>query len=277
MDDRASLVERIFSRDLSAVRLEGGRRLQNIPRSGSRSKPLVSVITVTFNAAMYLERAIRSIVNQSYSNIEYLIIDGKSTDGTLDILRQFGDQIDYWMSEPDDGIYDAMNKGVALSKGDWVYFLGADDILVNCVHRMIRMMRQPNTIYYGDVYLPQKNKTYSGSFDWYKIAHKNINHQAIFYPRSAFQHYQYDTRYLIWADYDLNLRLWHDKRYRFQYVPELICVHNESGISGGHNDESFELVKPALIQRYFGRRLATRRAYITVYRRLRGLLRKVGK
>ena len=107
---------------------EGGLRTRGLLKKDHDSKPLVSVVTVVFNGAQHLEETIRSIINQSYDNIEYIIIDGGSTDGTLDIIKQYDHTIAYWVSEPDSGIYDAMNKGVSLACGDWINFMNAGDI-----------------------------------------------------------------------------------------------------------------------------------------------------
>ena len=89
--------------------------------------PLISVATVVFNGAQYIEETLKSVVTQTYPNIEYLVIDGGSTDGTVDIIRKHQSSIDYWISEPDGGIYDAMNKAVSASKGEWIIFMNAGD------------------------------------------------------------------------------------------------------------------------------------------------------
>ena len=86
-----------------------------------------TIITITYNAAQWLERTILSILSQSYGNIEYVIIDGASTDGTVDIIRQYAPGVSFWLSEPDKGLYDAMNKGLQHATGDYVWFINAGD------------------------------------------------------------------------------------------------------------------------------------------------------
>jgi len=95
------------------------------------TEPLITIITAVFNGEKTLEKTILSVINQSYSNIEFIIIDGGSTDKSIDIIKKYEHAIDYWVSEPDKGIYDAWNKGVRLSAGDWVAFLGADDVYID--------------------------------------------------------------------------------------------------------------------------------------------------
>ncbi|MDW8003136.1 MAG: glycosyltransferase, partial [Deltaproteobacteria bacterium] len=94
--------------------------------------PLITVITVVLNGEKYLEETIQSVINQTYPNVEYVIIDGGSTDGTLDIIKRYEDYIDYWVIEKDRGIYDAMNKGILCTVGNFVYFLGIGDKLYQC-------------------------------------------------------------------------------------------------------------------------------------------------
>ncbi|MBK9162171.1 MAG: glycosyltransferase [Nitrosomonadales bacterium] len=125
-----SIIETPIPADLVEKRnaaIEGGLRTKNQLRQRTKGKPLIAVITVAFNGAATLECAILSVLQQTYDNVEHIIIDGGSTDGTTDILRKYDDRLDYWVSEKDAGIYDAMNKGLALASGDVVGFLNADD------------------------------------------------------------------------------------------------------------------------------------------------------
>ena len=94
-------------------------------------KNIISVITVCYNAKSNLEKTILSVLNQTYSNIEYIIIDGGSTDGTIDIIKRYDDKITYWQSEPDNGIYDAMNKGIQKANGEWINFMNAGDLFAS--------------------------------------------------------------------------------------------------------------------------------------------------
>ncbi len=111
----------------ASIKIEGGMRVRGDLRRSSPEKPLLTVITVVFNGAATLEHTIRSVIEQTYRNIEHIIIDGGSTDTTLDIIRKYEGDIDYWVSEKDAGIYDAMNKGIVLARGDYIGMLNSDD------------------------------------------------------------------------------------------------------------------------------------------------------
>ena len=94
-------------------------------------KPLISIITVAYNAIQLIEATIKSVINQSYTSIEYIIIDGGSTDGTIDIIKKYDKYLAYWISEPDKGIYDAMNKAIKKANGDWINFMNCGDTFVD--------------------------------------------------------------------------------------------------------------------------------------------------
>ena len=111
------------------VRLEGGARLRGVNKKSESGKPLITIITVVFNGAATLEKTIQRVIGQVYDNFEYIIFDGASTDGTVDIIKQYDHAIDYWLSEPDCGIYDAFNKAIRQAKGDYYVVVGCDDEL----------------------------------------------------------------------------------------------------------------------------------------------------
>jgi len=140
---------------MTGSKIEGGLNTSGRIKKNQDKKPLITVITVVFNGVEQVEATIQSVLAQTYDNIEYIIIDGGSTDGTLDILRQYEDRIDYWMSERDAGIYDAMNKGIDLSSGGWINFMNAGDSLFD-QHTISSVFSDPEKIrgvdvIYGDV------------------------------------------------------------------------------------------------------------------------------
>jgi glycosyltransferase involved in cell wall biosynthesis len=110
---------------------EGGLRTYGYFKKNQSGLPLITVITVVFNGEEFLEKTIQSVINQTYDNVEFIIIDGGSNDRTLEIIRKYEYAINYWVSEKDNGIYDAMNKGVTLSSGSWLNFMNAGDQFVN--------------------------------------------------------------------------------------------------------------------------------------------------
>ena len=105
--------------------------------------PKISIVTPTFNQGQYIEQTIQSVLNQQYPNLEYIIIDGASTDGTVDIIKKYETKLHYWVSEPDKGIYDAMNKGARLANGDFINFMNADDIVysTNAIEKIVNYIK----------------------------------------------------------------------------------------------------------------------------------------
>lgn len=200
--------------------------------------PKISIITVVRNGEKDLENAIKSVVNQTYRHIEYIILDGLSTDGTLDIIRKYEQQIALWKSERDSGIFDAMNKGLDLATGDWVYFLGCDDVLASptIIEEVAAECTVPDGIYYGNTYLKKSNQIYTGKANKWTIALRNISHQAIFYPKSVYKQKKYNLDYKLTADHVYNLELFSKYAERFFYMPKLISLYNDLGMSSVNVD-----------------------------------------
>jgi len=176
--------------------------------------PLITVITVVLNGEKTLEETIKSVISQTYPNVEYIIIDGGSTDGTLDIIKKYEDYIDYWVSEPDEGIYDAMNKGIAISFGEWLNMLNSGDLYYNSMVIENIYTKEIDMDVYGIagswvcdyegnifLYLP----------DPYKMLEKpgwHINHQAFFYRKITHKILGlYSTDYELTSDHEYFLRL----------------------------------------------------------------------
>lgn len=207
---------------------EGGERLRRGPKRSEPGLPLISIATVTINAAKHLPRLIMSIRAQRYPNIEWLVIDGGSTDATLDLLKANDDTIDYWRSEPDKGIYDAINKACSLATGDWLIFLGCDDVLLDTLECSAKLMIDPGAAYYGDVIFRSSGKIYGGKSSKLRLMEYNICHQALFYPKSVYRKYTYDLKYRWHADYLYNLTIM-GAGIPFIYTGIVISVFNDKG------------------------------------------------
>jgi len=183
--------------------------------------PLISVITATYNAAAFLENSIKSVINQSYKNIELIIIDGGSTDQTIEIIKKYQDRIKYWISEKDRGVYDAWNKGLARSNGDWICFLGADDVFIDegTIANAVPFLNSAGTQNIRYVYGKVKLLSIAGDkliTTWgepWSEAKKNIfkymtiTHCGAFHHKDLFkEHGNFDTNFRITGDYELTLR-----------------------------------------------------------------------
>jgi glycosyltransferase involved in cell wall biosynthesis len=201
--------------------------------------PLISIILTSLNSRSTIERALRSVVELDYPNIELIVIDGESDDGTLEILKKYTNNIDTLIVEKDNGVYYAMNKAVLLANGAYIYFLGADDIIINSWKNLSGKLRSENTIYYCNVYFPVTNQIYSGRFGKLKLLIKNICQQAIFYPRRVFEKYHFSLEYPLLSDYHLNLLLKSDPDFRFEYIDLLVAVFSEKGMSATKKDDKF--------------------------------------
>jgi len=177
---------------------EGGLRKQGYFKKNDYNNPLITVITVVFNNEQFLEETILSVLTQSYDNIEYLIIDGGSTDETLNIIKKYNDTIDYWVSEKDYGIYDAMNKACRLSFGSGLIFLNSGDKFVgNVFHGKLRF----------PYLLPCKIKEKNKEIYYKKISDVKCgmptSHQAMVFSNKKIL---YDLSYKISSDYDYFIR-----------------------------------------------------------------------
>jgi glycosyltransferase involved in cell wall biosynthesis len=210
--------------------------------------PLISVITPTFNSGAKIAATVASVLSQREGLYEFLVIDGGSTDDTLAHLRAQGPALRY-LSEPDEGIYDAMNKGIRLTSGKFLYFLGAGDRLLpgvlEAVAAEIRKLPcqgqtpQP-TLLYGNVDWSGSSRPFDGRFDRSKLLRHNICHQAIFYQRSVFERLGfYNTRCRFLADWEFNIRCFNDRGIRKRYIPVRIADYEGGGKSTTMPDPAF--------------------------------------
>ena len=204
--------------------------------------PLISIVTVVLNNAKTIEQTILSVVEQPYPNKEYIIIDGGSTDGTLDIIKKYQDKIAVWKSEPDHGIFDAMNKGIRLAKGDLIGIINADDWYENNILSEI-----------ADCYRQYGNKTVihgllrnfnQGAFYSIKgnsigvLKYDMIQHPTCFVPKTLYDKYgSYDAKYKYSADYDLVLRFV-NQGVHFEFLEKVIANFRIGGVSSEEKTQS---------------------------------------
>ena len=194
----------------------------------------LSIIIPTYNSASVLSKTLDSIVSQSFTDWEVLVMDGLSTDDTIKVAQSYNDSRIRIYSEPDDGIYDAMNKGIKKAKGEWLYFLGSDDWLLNG-NVLCDIFCQDNLdgydVVYGEVEAPHLASNHSGEWTLQTIG-SNRCHQAILYRRKTIIKLGcYNTKYKIWADYDLNLKWFFNKIVKKKHIPTVIAHYSEGGYS----------------------------------------------
>lgn len=218
------------------------------------NKIKITIITPVYNAARTIEQSILSVINQDYSNIEYIIIDGKSVDGTIDIIKRYESKISFWISEKDTGIYNAMNKGIKRATGDYVYFLGADDCLINkkIVGDICRKYLWDLSIdvLSGQVWsINDKcnmqqlfDNNYSKSIkEDIKYGNIRVPHQGMFVKTLIMKKLMFDEKYKIGSDYKLILQLWINNDYFIKKVKEAIAFYSKGGISNrDHENRYFE-------------------------------------
>jgi glycosyltransferase involved in cell wall biosynthesis len=211
-------------------------------------KPLVSVITVCLNAGTFIEQAIQSVLAQTYPKIEYIIIDGGSTDGTVDIIRKYESRLAYWHSRPDRGLAQAFNLGLAQAQGDWLVYLNADDFFLNSevvgdMAPYLRRYRDAEVVY-GDVLVMAPHsgaeplpllRNHSRPWNWHKMRcsgmFNTIPHQAAFTHRRYFERVgPFSEDFRIAVDYEHYLR--GGKFLRVRYAPLAVSGMRAGGLVG---------------------------------------------
>ena len=199
----------------------------------------VSIITVTFNSEKYLEDTLESIFSQSYPDIESIVIDGKSTDGTLSILQKYQNKITY-ISEPDTGIYDAMNKGIALATGDIIGILNSDDVLFDkeIINKVVNSFSSDLDCVYGNVILVNESNKIVRNYSSANFKLKDFEfghmppHPSFYVRKEAFQKFgHYNTSFKISADYDLLSRFMYIHKLKSKYLDFIIVKMRDGGIS----------------------------------------------
>jgi glycosyltransferase involved in cell wall biosynthesis len=241
----------------------------------SSTPPLFSIVVPTLNVAPVVADCLASIARQSFGDFEVVVMDGGSNDKTLDVVAGFqatlGDRLSA-RTERDAGVYDAMNRGVAMARGDWMLFLGADDRLHgdDTLARVAAFIREntASQLVYGDVILRGNSARYGGVFDLDALLfRRNICHQAIFYRREVFANLgPYNLRYPIWADWDFNIRCFLNPALVASHMDIVVADYNDAGGLSMKEDAELQKRLPVFILS------ATRRKWVGRARAVMGHL-----
>ena len=198
--------------------------------------PAFTIITVCLNIATTIRRTCESIVNQTFQDFQWIVVDGASTDGTLDILKEYSSRIDILISEPDKGIYNAMNKGIKLATGEYINFMnGGDEFFNNEVLQKVVDAKPTADVIYGDEYKVKGEKKYLFK-NWESVTPEllyqryGIAHQSSFTKTIVLKKYGFNENYKISADYDFFIKIC-KKGYSFCKIPITVNIFYEVGIS----------------------------------------------
>lgn len=220
------------------------------------NSPLISIITSTYNAEEYLEELILSTLSQTYKNVELIFIDGNSQDNTVNILQKYSDQISYWISEPDTGIYDAWNKGLKQATGEWITFIGADDYWWNdkVLEKVSTIISNASKLHinyvYGTVNRITEDKILieQRGVDW-EVAKKTFyngmkfTHAGSFHHKSLFSNYgNFDTTFKICGDYEFLVRCVKAQEDAL-YAKKITTIGMRMGGISNHSDTKLKMAR----------------------------------
>ena len=264
----------------------GGLRAGGYGKTSCSDRPVVTVVTVVLNDAAGLQKTIASVTSQTYDNIEFIVIDGSSADATLEVIRGCQDRLDFWISEPDRGIYDAMNKGIDLATGSWINFLNCGDCFYrdDTVETVFRSSYTDADFIYGDTFFLSGDfhgvvKAWDFSLLWKTMV---FTHQSLFTKADILKKRQFDTSFRICADYDIIFSAYMEGR-SFYYADTVIAMFDP-----GYSDVNRALMaieKWKVVRRYrsdlkfhlFYTRLVMRRFFHDVVKRLQRRLARQRK
>lgn len=216
--------------------------------------PSFSVVIPTFNVADKIAASLRSVLEDQapFDSVEVLVMDGASTDGTVQIAREWAARdarVQVW-SEPDAGVYDAMNKGIECATGQFLYFLGAGDCLRPGVLKQVAATENLNarTLLYGRVWLEHGQCDYGTLFELCDIARRNIPHQGAFYGKSVFELVgNYSLNYPLFADHELNWRIFSSPAVETRFLDLVVADYEGGGLSETRSDPRFARDFPRLV------------------------------
>ncbi|BDH60824.1 hypothetical protein MTP04_09540 [Lysinibacillus sp. PLM2] len=221
--------------------------------------PKISIITACYNAELSIEQTIQSVFNQTYDNIEYIIVDGASTDGTMKVVEKYRNKIDIVISEPDKGVYDAFNKGLSVATGKYVQYLNSDDYLINenVIEKVVIELTQnnfPEIVYGGIIRLDSDTGYINITNEHIDITKKMIPHPATFVDRNLLlKTGGFDLTYKIAADYDLISKLTTKYNSQLTHIDVFISVFRIGGLSSDLvNRRAVSDEVKVIMEKYFG-------------------------
>jgi glycosyltransferase involved in cell wall biosynthesis len=231
----------LFLPDGEGRKGEGGLRTKGYFKNSYEGKHLISIITVVYNGEQYIEETIQSVINQTYDNVEYIIIDGGSTDRTLNIIKKYEDKIDYWVSEKDNGIYDAMNRGLEILTGDFIIMLNAGDYFygIEVLSLVVSKITKTDEVYFAQAEVKSQYTSYlkpKNGINYSEWLNNHLPiHQTVLVPKK-----------LKYIKYDESLKITADSLYlktllsvcKFNYIDELMIVFSLGGVSSYYKNYS---------------------------------------
>lgn len=201
----------------------------------------VTIITVCYNAEREIEKTLLSVIGQTYDNIEYIVIDGKSKDSTVSIIHSYLNSIDIFLSEPDGGIYDAMNKGISLASGKWVCFMNAGDVFYDkeVLGKVFQNKKYDSDVVYGDTVHLTKYGAYlfKAGQPAELIRHLPFCHQSCFVQTETLKQYKFNLHYKFAADYDFFYKLYCKKDKFYRIAIPIAIYENVEGLSTTNIDK----------------------------------------
>jgi glycosyltransferase involved in cell wall biosynthesis len=235
-----------------------GRESSKFYKEKQMSKELpssdkISIVTVCYNAEEFIERTILSVIQQKYSNIEYIIIDGGSKDKTLEIIKKYENQVDFWMSEPDHGVFDAMNKGILNATGVWVNFMNAGDTFLSddVLDSLPFAQSEGTAVLYGNRVVDYQTLTFPFPLKSIEYGMIPACHQAMFFNKKLIGKELYHSlKFSLFEEYGLVAKLF-KSGYKFEYSDTNIVNYLSGGISNSISWEARKAKYYYLIK-YFG-------------------------
>ncbi len=216
----------------------------------------ISIITINYNDAVGLEKTIQSVISQTYTDIEYLIIDGGSKDNSVEILEKYQDKIHYSSSEPDTGIYNAMNKGIKASKGDYLLFLNSGDVLNGdtALADFISHNHFGGDIIYGDYQYQEGEKIFPDILSPLFFIRTSLPHQSTLFKREVFDVMGlYDEHYTIVSDRAFYVKCFLSNSFVFKHVPYSLSIYDQNGVSNNPKHKEIQAAEnDTMFQEQYG-------------------------